>query len=286
MSNQSITPRAVSMREGVSDMTDLSERRAFADALARDAGALGLEFQRQLGTLAIESKGPQDFVTEADRAVERLIREAIGKKFPDDAVLGEEYGASDGTSGFVWVIDPIDGTANFIAGLPLWCVSIACFVEGRSVVGAIHAPVIGDTYTAAAGGGTTLNGAAVTARAVNDFRQGSIGVGFPGGEAGADSARRVLAFCQSVIDSGGVFVRPGSGALLLADVAAGRLIAGVEPHMNAWDCLAGLLMIEEAGGRIEPYDGGTILQHGARIIASGAPLFDTVRPLATEAFDG
>lgn len=274
------------MREGVSDMTDLSERRAFADALARDAGALGLEFQRQLGTLAIESKGPQDFVTEADRAVERLIREAIGKKFPDDAVLGEEYGASDGTSGFVWVIDPIDGTANFIAGLPLWCVSIACFFEGRSVVGAIHAPVVGDTYTAAAGSGTTLNGTAVTARAVDDFRHGSVGVGFPGGAAGADAARRVLVFCQSVIDAGGVFVRPGSGALLLADVAAGRLIAGVEPHMNAWDCLAGLLMIEEAGGRIEPYDGATILQNGARIVASGAPLFDTLRPLATKAFDG
>lgn len=262
----------------------LTERRDFAEQTALRAGALGLEFQQKLGTLEVESKGPQDFVTEADRAVERLIRDAIAETFPDDAIVGEEYGAADGLSGFTWVIDPIDGTANFVAGLPLWCVSIAGFAEGRSQVGAIHAPVTRDTYVAALGMGTKVNGKTTKVRDEVDFSKGAIGIGFPGGSKGAIAAREVLKFCDLLVDEGGVFVRPASGAILLADVAAGRLIGGAEPLMNSWDCLAGLILIEEAGGRIEPYDGDTVLAEGAAIVVAGPRLFEPLRALAAKSF--
>lgn len=263
---------------------DFTQRRDFAEALALEAGAKGLSFQRELRSLEIETKGPQDFVTEADRALERQIRAGIIACYPDDAILGEEYGATPGRSGHTWVIDPIDGTSNFIADLPLWCVSIACFYEGRPVAGAIHAPVVNDLYSAARGHGTMVNRRAAQARQDEGVGNGTVGLGFPGGLSGQDRAKAALAFADSLIDAGGVFVRPGSGAIMLADVAAGRFIGAVEVHMNSWDCLAALLMIEEAGGRIAAFDGATILEKGARIIAAGPHVFDQINAMAEAAF--
>ncbi|MCB1494039.1 MAG: inositol monophosphatase [Rhodobiaceae bacterium] len=264
---------------------DYTERRDFAVDLARRAGALALDYRNRLGTLTVENKAPQDFVTEADRGVERLIEEAFAARYPDDAMLGEEYGLRAGTSGYTWVVDPIDGTANFVTGNSIWCVSIACFHEDKIVVGVTYAPVSGDMYAAALGAGTTLNGQPVRVREEAEVTAGSIGVGYPQSPEGRPVARMVVKFCGALIEAGGAWIRQGAGALMLAEVAAGRLLGAAEPHMKPWDCLAGLLMITEAGGTIEPYDGATILQKGTRVIVGGPNVYGRIREIALDIFD-
>ena len=125
---------------------DLDQRVHFAIDLARGAGELGLKYFRDLDNLTIESKGHQDLVSDGDREVELFIRAAIAAAYPQDGIVGEEHASVAGTTGYVWVIDPIDGTANFVRGIPAWCVVIACARDGETVVGVIHEPSTGETF--------------------------------------------------------------------------------------------------------------------------------------------
>lgn len=221
-------------------------RYEFAQNLAREAGSLAYDYYRRRGELAIESKGLQDVVSIADQDVEALIRRRLVEAFPEDAFLGEESGVSgsfkEGQP--IWVVDPIDGTSCFLNGMPSWCVSIALVRDGVTELGVIYDPNIDELYAAQHGGGTFLNGARQPALAANAFSDGSLGTGFshrsPPGDIGP--------FLQALLDEGGLFFRNGSGALMLAYVAVGRLIGYYEPHINSWDCLAGLLLVREAGG--------------------------------------
>lgn len=258
------------------------KRLQFAIDLARRAGDLGLTFFREIGSLMIESKGHQDLVTNGDREVELLIRAAIQAEFPRDGIVGEEYAATEGSSGYVWVIDPIDGTANFVAGIPAWCVVIACARNGVAEVGVVHEPSNDETFWARRGGGAFLNGKPIRTSATTSLTVGSVGVGFNN----RTSALNAVTLIGLIIGEGGVFYRNASGALMLAYVAAGRLIAYCEEHMNAWDCLAAMLIVEEAGGIIEQPDPATVLERGTVVIAGGSDIFAEVRALCARSFDG
>lgn len=260
--------------------TDADERLQFAIDLARRAGELGLRHFRAIESLTIETKGHQDLVSNADREVELFVRAAIAATYPDDGIVGEEHAAASGSSGQIWVIDPIDGTANFVRGIPAWCVVIACASNGVAGLGVIHEPSTGETFWARRGGGAFLNGRPVRASGGTSLAEGSVGTGF----SNRREARNIVTLIEALVGQGGVFFRNASGALMLAYVAAGRLLAYCEEHMNAWDCLAGLLIVEEAGGRILPPDPATVIKEGTMVIAGGAGIFDQVEGLCAEAF--
>lgn len=257
-----------------------SERLEFAVALARKAGELGLDYFRQLDTLTITQKGHQDLVSEADRNVETLIRDEIAKAYPEDGILGEEHGMQEGESGYTWVTDPIDGTANFVCGIPQWCVIIACVYQGQVIAGVIHDPVSEETFKAFAGGGAYLNDKPIKVSDSQSLSVGSVGVGFNGRTAVTDAVNVVGA----LVSKGGVFFRNASGGLMLAYTASGRLIGYVESHMNAWDCLAGMLLIKEAGGEVMGQDINHALYHGARIVTGAPGVFADLTDIAESSF--
>ena len=258
-------------------MNDPIQLRAQAAlTIAHEAAALALDYFQRRETLLIEAKGPQDVVSEADQAVERLVRARLQERFPGDAIHGEEFGrtagAEAGADAFSWVIDPIDGTANFVSGIPSWCVVLAC-VQGHSVVaGVIHDPNSQEVFSAVKGQGAWLNGKAMRVSPSASLAQGSLGLGF----CNRIEPATLLEFLQPFLAEGGMFYRNASGALMLAYVAAGRLIGYHEGHMNPWDCLAGLLMIEEAGGRSWPYNTEKMMAQGDAILGSAPGVFDAL----------
>ena len=261
-------------------MTEHEARMQFAVDLARRAGELGLKYFRDRDNLTIESKGHQDLVSNGDRDVELFIRAAIEAAYPGDGIVGEEHAALASSTGYAWVLDPIDGTANFVRGIPAWTVVIACARQGEAVVGVIHEPSTGETFHGHRGGGAFLNGKPIRASAAASLTDGSVGTGFSNR---ADTAN-VATLVRLILAEGGVFFRNASGALMLAYVAAGRLLGYAEEHMNAWDCLAGLLLVEEAGGAIVRPAPATVLQEGTLVIAAGKGVFDRLQALCAQSF--
>lgn len=261
-------------------MTSHSERLTFARELAERAGKLGMEFFRKLDSLTVENKGHQDLVSEADREVELFVRREIAKTYPDDGVIGEEHAPTKGSTGYDWVIDPIDGTANFVRGIPAWCVVIACAKDGVTVTGVIHEPSTGETFYGEKGGGAFLNDRPMKATTSNSLGDGSLGIGF----SNRRETTAVPALIKDLLARGGVFYRNASGALMLAYVASGRLLGYIENHMNAWDCIAGILLVEEAGGRVITPDPATVLEQGTVVVVGGAEVFDDIYALCAETF--
>ncbi|MFZ1480808.1 MAG: inositol monophosphatase [Paracoccaceae bacterium] len=260
---------------------DLASRYAAARRIAADAGTLAVDYFRRWTELTIDIKGHQDFVSEADRNVEIAVRAALAKAFPQDGIVGEEAAPSPGTSGYTWVIDPIDGTTNFINGIPQWCVILACVHQGQVVVGVVHDPVHAEMHHAMLGGGAFCNDRRVRCSDKTDLRQGSLGVGFSG-RTHVEGIKRLVTLC---CDAGTVFWRNGSGGLSLAYVATGRILGYVEEHMNAWDFLAGHLIVAEAGGRVEPVNADEAIAGGGRVVVAGPAVFDAVQALANHAYD-
>jgi myo-inositol-1(or 4)-monophosphatase len=232
-------------------MTDpIAARARLASDLAHRAGQIALDYFRNRAALEVETKaGALDLVSVADRAVEEMIREEIGRSFPDDAILGEEGGAGEGRSGLTWVIDPIDGTVPFLMGLPHWCVVIAIAEGAETLVGAIDVPVTGERFHARAGHGATLDGARLRLDATRRIDQSPVAVG-ASMRCDPGQTSNVI---RRLMEAGSTYYRNGSGANMLACVAAGRIGGYVEPLMNPWDSLAGLLMIREAGGITHPF---------------------------------
>lgn len=255
-------------------------RRTLAERIAIEAGKLGLSYFSRLGELTVVSKGHQDMVSEADRDLETYLRGEIAAAFPDDGILGEEHGLSKGTSGYTWVLDPIDGTANFVNGIPAWSVVVACVTEADTVLGVIHEPNSHETFAASVGGGATLNGKPMRASPATRLTEGSVGTGL----SNRVDWRPIVAFIADLMANGGVFFRNASGAIMLAYVASGRLLGYVEQHMNAWDCAAGLLMVREAGGRVHRIGSAELLDKGSMIITGAAGVYDEIDRLARAAF--
>ncbi|MBL8582227.1 MAG: inositol monophosphatase family protein [Rhizobiaceae bacterium] len=261
-------------------MSDEQQRLAFTIDLAQRAGELGMRFFRELDKLTIESKGHQDLVSNGDREVELFVRAAIAERYPQDGIVGEEHAPVSGSSGYRWIIDPIDGTANFVRGIPAWAVVIACVHDGSTVVGVVHEPCSGETFSARLGGGAFVNGRPIRVTSATSLTQGSVGVGC----SNRSVAGHVLPLIEMLLGAGGLFFRNASGALMLAYVGAGRLLGYAEEHMNAWDCLAAMLIIEEAGGIVEQPDTQRMIEHGMRVLAGGPGVYDAIRDMALDAF--
>jgi myo-inositol-1(or 4)-monophosphatase len=204
-----------------------------------------------------------------------LIRTRLRDAFPGDTFFGEEGGGEFSDS--VWVVDPIDGTANFMRGIPQFCVSIAFVRHGRTQIGVIYEPVGDELFAAARGCGATLDGAALRVSGLNNIRHSTI-------EAGWSTRlplERYVEIVSRLTQAGAGVRRGGSGALALAYVAAGRVDGYCELHMNAWDALAGLLLIEEAGGWTNDFLGGEGLTGGNPILACTPELAGTLVELTS-----
>ena len=263
-------------------MTDpIDTRLSAAKKIAAEAADLAMEYFNNRDALLIESKGPQDMVSQADKNVELFVRAAIEQNFPGDAIVGEEYGRTETPADFTWIIDPIDGTANFVAGIPAWCVVISCVYKGEVVIGVTVDPNHNDHYWARKGQGAYLNGKRLAVSNAKGIGEGSIGVGY----CSRITPETLMTFLDPFLKRGGMYYRNASGALMLAYVAAGRLTAYHEAHINSWDCLAGLLMIEEAGGAFWPYNTDTMMRHGSAILAGAPAVFVELEPLAAYAKD-
>jgi myo-inositol-1(or 4)-monophosphatase len=255
---------------------DLQARYDAAIAVACEAGDVALRHYRNLGALTIEQKGVQDPVSEADRETEAVIKSRLKDLFPEDGFVGEETGA-DGTDAErgVWVVDPIDGTQPFLLGLPTWCVSIAYVRDGAVQIGVIRNPVTDDTYAARLGAGATRNGSAMHVREATALSDGLTGMGCSPRTKPADLGY----IAEHLLAAGGMYHRTGSGALTLAYVAAGQLIGYVEMHINAWDCLAANLLVEEAGGRVNDFLAQNGVTGGGRLIAGAPGVYDQIASL-------
>ncbi|WP_112322077.1 inositol monophosphatase family protein [Oceanibium sediminis] len=260
---------------------DIAARASSATEIARSAGQVAMDHFRDPASLHVESKGQQDWVSEADTTVELAVRQALAQRWPDDAIVGEEHASVAGRSGFTWVIDPIDGTTNFVNAIPAWTVVLAGVLDGKTVIGVIHDPIHGETFTATRGGGAALNGQPIRVADL-PLQSGSVGVGY----SNRVEAENVLPVLDAVVRSGAMFHRNASGALSIAYVAAGRLLGYLEEHMNAWDCLAGQLLVEEAGGGVEVQDADRMIQRGGRVVVGAGSVFDELKRIADAAWPG
>ena len=254
-------------------MHDLDALLALAVDVARRAGALLLEGADRVRT-TVETKSTRtDMVTEMDRSSERLLAGALRAARPDDAILGEEGTTSAGTSGVRWVVDPLDGTTNYLYGIPAWAVSVAAEVDGTTVVGVVHDAVHDETFTAVRGAGAWCNGAPLRVEGAPDLATALVGTGFS-----YDAARRgeQAAVLARVLPAVRDVRRPGAAALDLCWVALGRLDAFYEQGLAPWDSAAGTLVAAEAGAVVDLLDDGTWL-------AAPAHLYQPLRALVAAA---
>ena len=240
-------------------------------ALEAAAEAAALLASRS-GADAVREKGRADLVTEVDEAAERAITARIRRHFPGDTVVAEEFAGSVQVAGRSWIVDPVDGTANYVHGHPFACVSIAFHDEAGPAVGVIHAPFLGEVFHATRGGGAWLNGRRASVSAVDSGRDALLATGFPF-KAGKGDPETYFRLVSEVMLDAHDIRRAGSAALDLAYVACGRHDGYFEIGVAPWDIAAGILMVTEAGGRVtgwpgdddEPIRTGRILATNGRV---------------------
>jgi len=231
-------------------------------AIVKRAGRLAMRHFNRLDRLEISMKGRQDWLTAADGAVEAQVRGALGGLFPDDQVVGEEAGGRFGRR--TWIIDPIDGTANFLRGDRHWCISLGLVEAGEPVFGILHAPALGDTFIGTAGSGATRNGKPIRASENGDMARAQI-------EFGWSTRRPVEEYLTRVASgfaAGASVKRCASGALGLASVACGRSDAYAESSINAWDVAAGIVIAREAGCRVSRFFDGARMPPAGPILCT------------------
>jgi len=241
-------------------------------AIAREAGALLMHYFHQ--HLKIEYKGDADLVTAADRAAEALIRERILAKWPTHDVLGEEQGLSDQGSDYRWYVDPLDGTTNFAHGYPVFCVSMGlehreAGQTARRIAAVIYDPTRDELFTAEQGRGARLNGEAIQVSKTATLKESLLATGFPSHKRHKNP--NIYFYHQITLRSHGVR-RAGSAALDLCNVAAGRYDGFWEFNLNPWDTAAGVLIVEEAGGRVTRFDGSPFELNSRETVASNGLL--------------
>src|SRR6186997_1063156 len=234
---------------------------------ARRAGDIIVRAIPRLEAVQVESKGRNDFVTEVDKAAEADIIQTIRRLYPDHAILAEESGAS-GDSEVVWIIDPLDGTTNFMHGFPTFCESIACQIRGRLEHAVVFDPMRQELFTASRGEGAQVEGRKMRVSKQATLEGALIATGFPY-RADSPWLDEYLAMLKSVMTKAAGVRRPGAAALDLAYVAAGRVDGFWEMGLKPWDTAAGMLLITEAGGRVGTLTGEEY-RHGGHIVG-GAP---------------
>jgi myo-inositol-1(or 4)-monophosphatase len=253
----------------------LTRRFDIAIDLAEAAGDLALSMRPPCGAPETASlKGTQDWLTRADGMVERFLSERLGAAFPDDGFQGEEGGTPRGGA-LRWVVDPIDGTANFMRGGARFCVSLGLVDDRTPLLGVLVAPALGETYAARRGAGATLNGVPIRAATTTALERAMVEIGW--------SARRPNAGFLALYDkllAAGVMPRlGGSGALGLADVAAGRIDGYLELHINLWDVAGALVILDEAGAAVSRFMDGDGPTAGNSIRAAAPGIADALARL-------
>ena len=236
---------------------------------ARRAGDLIVRSLSRLDSIKIDTKGRNDFVTDVDRKAEAEIIATVRKSYPDHAFLAEESGRS-GDGEFVWIIDPLDGTTNFLHGFPTFAVSIAVEQKGRLQHAVVYDPMRQEFFTASRGDGAQLEGKKIRVSTQRTLEGSLIGTGFPF-RAGAH-VDEYLAMLKVIMSSAAGVRRPGAAALDLAYVAAGRLDGFWEFGLSPWDTAAGTLLIQEAGGRVGT-PAGEEYALGANIVAGNPKVY-------------
>lgn len=275
-------------------MTDreLEQRLLIACAVAREAGRLAYDYFLKRDTLDVEHKGMQDLVSEADREVEELIRTRLGVAFPDDALLGEEGGDSEAGDDAgddllldedddaepkqpppgQWIIDPIDGTANFLRGMPYWSVALAYLVDGKTTIGVTYDPVHDDLFWARRGAGAYRNERPMRVKDCEDPKEAVIGSTFTFKMKIEDYTSLV----EKILKAGADHRRMGSTALMMCHVADGRIDGCATMYCNSWDIIGGLLLVEEAGGVASEFTDGATLTEPNKAFGCAAGLKDLV----------
>jgi myo-inositol-1(or 4)-monophosphatase len=240
---------------------------------ARRAGNIIARGARDLDLLTVTTKGPKDFVSEVDRAAEAAIVETLHAAYPDHAVFAEEGTARDRNAGaeHVWIIDPLDGTTNFLHGFPQYCVSIALAHKGVVTQGVVYDPVRNDLFTATRGRGAFLNDRRIRVSRRAHLREALVGTGFPFRDGSyIDSYLRMM---KVMMQQTAGLRRPGAAALDLAYVAAGFYDGFFEIGLNAWDVAAGSVLVLEAGGLIGDLAGEGNYLHGGEVVAATPKIF-------------
>jgi myo-inositol-1(or 4)-monophosphatase len=246
---------------------------------ARRAGEVIVRSLDRAGGVTVSEKSRNDFVSEVDRAAEQTLIAAIRKSYPDHGFLAEESGRHEGND-YTWVIDPLDGTTNFLHGFPQFAVSVACRHRDRAEIGVVLDPLRGELFTAARGEGALLDGRRLRVTQRTGLDGALIGTGFPYRENGR-WMKPYLAMLEQVMQHAAGVRRPGAASLDLAYVAAGRLDGFWEIGLAPWDTAAGNLLITEAGGRVgtlagaEYRDGGNLAAGSPRVFAA---LVETIAP--------
>lgn len=239
--------------------------------LARQAAAEAAAIlQAREGAEAVREKSPGNLVTAIDEAAERAIIARIRAHFPHDAIVAEESAASVRAPGRRWIIDPVDGTVNYVHAHPFACVSIAFADEAGPAAGVIHAPFLGEVFHAVRGGGAYLNDRPIRVSATADGHASLLATGFPFKPGKGDPARYMALVAELVPSTHGIR-RAGSAALDLAFVACGRMDGYFELGIAPWDVAAGMLLVTEAGGRVSgwPGDQADPLDSGRILVSNG-----------------
>jgi myo-inositol-1(or 4)-monophosphatase len=238
---------------------------------ARNAGDIIVRHLNHLDRLTIASKQRNDFVSEVDRQAEDEIIAIIRKAYPHHAVLAEESGLHEGKDDFQWIIDPLDGTTNFLHGFPQFSVSIAVKHKGRLDQAVVYDPMRQELFTASRGSGAYLDNRRIRVSKQNTLTGALLGTGFPYKDQQHLDAYLEM-FKALIVDTAGIR-RPGSAALDLAYVAAGRFDGFWEIGLNAWDMAAGVLLVREAGGLVGDVSGGHDFLQTGNIVAAAPKLF-------------
>lgn len=270
-------------------MTDLKYSESLIPSIseiAREAGALLMDYFHQ--HLKIEYKGEADLVTAADRASEELIRERIRQKWPDHDVLGEEQGLSDQGSDYRWYVDPLDGTTNFAHGYPVFCVSIGLehrrlqeLAPGQEssppksscIAAVVYDPTRDELFSAEQGRGAWLNGEPIRVSKISTLTESLLATGFPSRKRHKNP--NIHLYHQITLHTHGVR-RAGSAALDLCNVASGRYDGFWEFNLNPWDTAAGVLIVEEAGGKVTRFDGSPFELNSRETLASNGLLHEAL----------
>jgi len=250
-------------------------------SIAREAGALLMDFFHQ--KVKIEYKGAADLVTVADRKSEALILERVRQQFPTHDVMGEEGTRIDSGSDYKWYIDPLDGTTNFAHGFPVFCVSLAVEYLGRRAAGVIYDPTRDEMFAAETSKGATLNGQPIHVSATSRLAECLVGTGFPSQKRHKNP--NIYFYHHLTLRTHGVR-RAGSAALDLCNVACGRFDGFWEFNLNPWDTAAGVLIVEEAGGRVTNFSGGPFQIDSRETLASNGLVHDALVLEFQEVFAG
>ncbi|AJE14611.1 inositol-phosphate phosphatase [Pseudomonas sp. S5(2021)] len=246
---------------------------------ARSAGELIVRSTERLDVISVNEKEAKDYVSEIDRAAEQVIVNALRKAYPNHGILAEEGGALEGSgdgADYQWIIDPLDGTTNFVRGVPHYAVSIACKYRGRLEHAVVLDPVRQEEFTASRGRGAALNGRRLRVSSRKSLEGALLGTGFPFRDGQLDNLDSYLNMFRALVGQTAGLRRAGAASLDLAYVAAGRFDAFWEFGLSEWDMAAGALLIQEAGGLVSDFAGGHEFLEKGQIVAGNVKCFKAV----------